>query len=321
MRTAKLGNTDLELTSIGLGTWAIGGPWQFGWGPQDDDEAIAAILKALDLGVNWIDTAAIYGCGHSEELVGKALKQTSEKPIVATKCGLLWNEKREKVSCLKPASIHTECEDSLKRLGIDCIDLYQMHWPEPDEQIEDAWAEMDKLRKEGKVRYIGVSNYNVEQLKRIGRIAPVASLQPPYSMIRRDAEDELFAYCAENNIGIVVYSPMQRGILTGKFSQERIAALAIDDHRRRSVEYQQPQFSVNLELVEKLKPIAERNDRTLAQLAIAWVLRRKEVTAAIVGARRPAQIEETAGAGDWILSKEDIDEVEQLLTQRKAKLK
>ena len=232
----------------------------------------------------------------------------------------LEREKR-KVSCLKPASIHTECEDSLKRLGIDCIDLYQMHWPEPDEQIEDAWAEMDKLRKEGKVRYIGVSNYNVEQLKRIGRIAPVASLQPPYSMIRRDAEDELFAYCAENNIGIVVYSPMQRGILTGKFSQERIAALAIDDHRRRSVEYQQPQFSVNLELVEKLKPIAERNDRTLAQLAIAWVLRRKEVTAAIVGARRPAQIEETAGAGDWILSKEDIDEVEQLLTQRKAKLK
>jgi len=321
MRTAKLGNTDLEPTVIGLGTWAIGGPWQFGWGSQDDDEAVAAILKALDLGINWIDTAAIYGCGHSEELVGRALKQTSEKPIVATKCGLLWNEKREKVSCLKLASIHTECEDSLKRLGIDCIDLYQMHWPQPEDEIEEGFAAMVKLQEQGKVRYIGVSNYNVEQLKRIGRIAPVASLQPPYSMIRRDAEDELFAYCAENNIGIVVYSPMQRGILTGKFSQERIAALAIDDHRRRSVEYQQPQFSVNLELVEKLKPIAERNDRTLAQLAIAWVLRRKEVTAAIVGARRPAQIEETAGAGDWILSKEDIDEVEQLLTQRKAKLK
>lgn len=321
MRTRKLGNTDLELTTVGLGTWAIGGPWQFGWGPQDDDEAVAAILKALDSGINWIDTAAIYGCGHSEELVGKALKQTSKKPIVATKCGLLCNERREKVNCLKPQSIRQECRDSLKRLGIEAIDLWQMHWPEPNEEMEDAWAEMAKLRQQGKVRYIGVSNYNAEQLKRIGRIAPVASLQPPYSMIRRGAEDELLGYCAKEKIGVIAYSPMQRGILTGKFSRERFAALPADDHRKRSVEYQEPQFSINLELVEKLRPIAERNGRTPAQLAIAWVLRREEVTAAIVGARRPSQIEETAPAGDWELATEDIDEIEQLLAERERKLK
>ncbi len=321
MRTRKLGNTDLRLTCVGLGTWAIGGPWQFGWGPQDDDEAVVAILKALDLGINWIDTAPVYGCGHSEELVGKALKQTSEKPIVATKCSLLWNEKREKISCLKPESIRRECHDSLKRLGIDAIDLYQMHWPEPKDEIEDGWAEMAKLREEGKVRYIGVSNYNVAQLERIGKIAPVASLQPPYSMLRRDIEDEMLGFCARNNIGIIAYSPMQRGLLTGKFSQERLAALAIDDHRRRSIEFQEPQFSVNLDFVEKLKPIAEQNGRTLAQLAVAWVLRREEVTAAIVGARRPDQIEETVQAGDWKLSHSDIDEIEKLLAQHEAKLK
>ncbi len=321
MRTKKLGNTDLELTTVGLGTWAIGGPWQFGWGPQDDDEAVAGILKALELGINWIDTAAIYGCGHSEELVGKALKQTSEKPIIATKCSLLWNEKREKVSCLKPESIRNECHDSLKRLGVEVIDLYQMHWPEPEDEIEQGWQAMASLQKQGKVRYIGVSNYNVPQLKRISKVAPVASLQPPYSMIRRDVEEELLGYCAKEKIGVIAYSPMQRGILTGKFSRERVAALPADDHRKRSVEYQEPQFSINLELVEKLKPIAERNGRTLAQLAIAWVLRREEVTAAIVGARRPSQIVETAAAGDWILSQEDIDEIEKLLAERERKLK
>ena len=320
MRTRKLGNTEIELTVVGLGTWAIGGPWQFGWGPQDDNEAIAAIIKALELGINWIDTAAIYGCGHSEELLGKALKQTKARPIIATKCGLLWNEKREKANCLKPESIRNECHASLKRLGIDAIDLYQIHWPDPDGDIERAWEEMARLQKEGKVRYIGVSNFNAAQLGHIRKIAPVASLQPPYSMIRRDVEKDLLPYCAKNNIGVIVYSPMQRGLLTGKFNKKRLSQLPPDDHRLVSSDFQEPEFSATLELVAKLKPIAERNKRTLAQLAIAWTLRRPEVTAAIVGARKPAQITETAPAADWILTKNDIAEIENLLKEREGKL-
>jgi aryl-alcohol dehydrogenase-like predicted oxidoreductase len=320
MQKRQLGYTDLKLTTVGLGTWAMGGPWQFGWGPQDDGDAIAAILTALEEGINWIDTAPVYGCGHSEELVGKALKQTSQKPFIATKCGLLWNNKREKVSCLKAKSIHKECEASLKRLGIDIIDLYQMHWPEPDKDVERAWEEMARLAEDGKVRYIGASNFNIEQLNRIRRIAPIASLQPPYSMLNREVEDELLGYCAENNIGVVVYSPMQRGLLTGKFSQERLASLPLDDHRRRMLEFQEPQFSATLQLVDKLRPIAKRSGRTLAQLAISWVLRRSEVTTAIVGARRPDQVAETAAASSWTLSQEDIKEIEQLLTERQEKI-
>lgn len=320
MQTRKLGHTDLKLTTVGLGTWAIGGPWQWGWGPQDDDEAIAAILASLDAGINWIDTAAVYGLGHSEELVGQALKQTGKKPIIATKCSLLWNEKKEKVSCLKAESIRQECHDSLKRLGIDTIDLYQIHWPEPEEDIEQAWEEMAKLKKEGKIRYLGASNFSVEQLERVGKIHPVASLQPPYSMLHRQVEDELLAYCADNDIGVVAYSPMQRGLLTGKFSPERLAGLPLDDHRRRSPDFHEPQFTATLKLVEQLRPIAERNSRTLAQLSISWVLRRPEVTSAIVGARRPEQILETAPASDWDLNEEDIERIEQLLAERQAKL-
>jgi aryl-alcohol dehydrogenase-like predicted oxidoreductase len=321
MQMRQLGNTDSHLTTVGLGTWAIGGPWQYGWGPQDDDEAIAAILKALDIGINWIDTAPAYGLGHSEELVGKALKQVRHKPFMATKCGLLWNEKKEKVSCLKRESIRQECHASLKRLGVEVIDLYQVHWPDPDEDIEEAWEEMAKLADEGKVRFIGVSNYNVEQIKRVQKIHPVTSLQPPYSMIHREVEDELLGYCAQNNIGVLAYSPMQRGLLTGKFSQERLAALAIDDHRRRNPDFHDPQFTATLQLVDKLKEIARRNGKTCAQLAISWVLRRPEITAAIAGARRPAQIVETAPASDWTLSQQDIDEIEQLLVERQAKLR
>ena len=320
MRTRRLGNTDLELTVVGLGTWAIGGPWQYGWGPQDENEAIAAILKAIDLGINWIDTAAIYGCGHSEELVGRALKQTKVKPIIATKCSLLWNDKREKIGCLKAESIRKECEDSLKRLGVEVIDLYQMHWPDPEKDIEEGWGEMARLQKQGKVRHIGVCNYNTAQLDRIRKIAPVASLQPPYSMIRRGVEAELLPYCAKNNIGVVAYSPMQRGLLTGKYSKKRLSELAPDDHRLKSGDYQEPEFSATLALVDKLGPIAERNKRTLAQLAIAWVLRRPEVTAAIVGARKPSQIAETAPAANWILTKNDIAEIEKLLAERENKL-
>ena len=321
MRTKRLGNTDLEPTIVGLGTWAIGGPWQYGWGPQDEGEAIAAILKAIDLGINWIDTAAIYGCGHSEELLGIALKKTKIRPIIATKCSLLWNEKKEKVGCLKAESIRKECEESLKRLGVEVIDLYQMHWPDPEKDIEEGWGEMARLQKQGKVRYIGVCNYNTAQLDRIRKIAPVTSLQPPYSMIRRGVEAELLPYCAKNNIGVVAYSPMQRGLLTGKFSKKRLSELAPDDHRLKSGDYQEPEFSATLALVDKLRPIAERNKRTLAQLAIAWVLRRPEVTAAIVGARKPSQIAETAPAGDWVLTKKDIAEIEKLLAERENKLK
>jgi len=320
MQRRQLGYTDLKLTTVGLGTWAMGGPWQFGWGPQDDGEAVAAILTALEEGINWIDTAPVYGCGHSEELVGKALKQTSQKPFIATKCGLLWNGKREKVNCLKSQSIRKECHASLKRIGVEVIDLYQMHRPEPEEDIEQAWEEMARLAEEGKVRYIGISNFNVEQIKRVEKIAPVASLQPPYSMLNRGVEDELLGYCAENNIGVVAYSPMQRGLLTGKFSQERLAGLPLDDHRRRSPDFQEPQFSATLQLVDQLQPIAERNGRTLAQLAISWVLRRSEVTAAIVGARRPDQIAETATASNWTLAQEETQEIEQLLAEHQEKI-
>jgi len=321
MQKRRLGNTDLELTTIGLGTWAMGGPWQYGWGPQDDDEAIGAISAALDTGINWIDTAPAYGLGHSEELIRKALKQTNKKPLIATKCGILWNEKKEKVTCLKRRSIRDECHASLKRLGIDVIDLYQMHWPDPDEDVEEAWEEMTRLLDEGKVRYIGVSNFNIEQIERVRKIHPPVSLQPPYSMLHREVEGELLDYCGQNNIGVVAYSPMQRGLLTGKFDRARLEGLAPDDHRRTNPDFLEPQFSATLELVEELKKIAERNGRTCAELAISWVLRRPEVTAAIVGARNPQQIIETAPAADWGLSEKDIEQIEQLLEKRQAKLK
>jgi len=320
MQTRQLGRTDLHLTTVGLGTWAIGGPWEYGWGPQDDDEAIGAILTALETGISWIDTAPAYGLGHSEELIGKALQQVSEKPLIATKCGILWNEKKEKVTCLKRQSIRDECHASLKRIGVDVIDLYQMHWPDPDEDVEEAWEEMAALVAEGKIRYLGVSNFSVEQIKRVQKIHPVVSLQPPYSMLHREVEDELLEYCAKNDIGVLAYSPIQRGLLTGRFSVERFAALAPDDHRRRSADFNEPRFSATLELVEHLKKIAERNGRTCAELAISWVLRRPEVTAAIVGARRPQQILETAPASDWDLSEKDIEEVEQLLIRHQARI-
>lgn len=322
MRKRKLGWTDLELTVIGFGSWALGGGgWESGWGPQDDEESIAAIHRALDLGINWIDTAAVYGLGHSEEIIAKALRGMSEKPIIATKCGLVWNEKGEVFGCLKRDSIRKEVEDSLRRLEVEVIDLYQIHWPDPDPDIEEAWSTMADLVKEGKIRYAGVSNFNVEQMKRIEKIHPIASLQPPYSMIMRDIEKEILPYCAEKNMGVIVYSPMQKGLLTGKFTPERVKNLPPDDHCRSDPQFNEPLLSINLELVEKLKPIAEKHGRTLAQLAIAWVLRRPEVTAAIVGTRRPSQIEETFPAGDWELAAEDIEAIEKLLQEREEKIK
>jgi aryl-alcohol dehydrogenase-like predicted oxidoreductase len=321
MQTRKLGYTDVELTTVGIGTWAIGGGgWEYSWGPQDDKQAVDGILAGLDEGINWIDTAAIYGLGHSEELVGRALKDAPCSPFVATKCSLLGDSQGRISSCLKAQSVREECHISLKRLGVDVIDLYQIHWPNPDEDVEEGWDQMAKLVEEGKVRYLGVSNFNIDQMQRVQKIHPIASLQPPYSMIRRGVEKELLGFCGENDIGVVAYSPMQRGLLTGKFSHERIASLAPDDQRRRSPEFQDPEFSATLELVDKLKPIAERNGKTLAQLSIAWVLRRDEVTSAIVGARSPGQIAETAIAGDWNLTAQDIEEIEELLSERKQKL-
>ncbi len=320
MRKRKLGFTELELTTVGIGTWAMGGPWQYGWGPQDDNDAVAGIMRGLEAGINWIDTAPIYGLGHSEELVAKALKQTTIKPIIATKCGLLWDDKGQRVPCLKRESIRKECEDSLKRLGVDVIDLYQMHWAEPDEYIEEAWGEMAKLAQAGKVRYTGVSNITVAQMKRLQKISAIASLQPPYSMVHREVEKELLPFCAKNDIGVVVYSPIQRGLLTGKFSYERLAALAPDDHRCTNTDFQEPRFGATLELVEGLKPIAKQKGVTVAQLAVGWVLRRPEVTSAILGVRKPAQIAETAAGGDVELSEKEIKEIERLLKKWQGRI-
>ncbi len=317
MQIRKLGWTDLNLSTIGLGTWAIGGGgWKFSWGPQDDSESISAIQRALELGINWIDTAAVYGLGHSEEIVGKAIKGLRDKPIIATKCERVWDKDGNIFGRLKKESIHSEVEASLKRLKIEVIDLYQIHWPEPDEDIEEAWTALGDLIKEGKIRYAGVSNFNIEQLKRVQPIHPVASFQPPYSMLERGIEKKILQYCSANNIGVVVYSPMQKGLLTGKFTRKRVENLPEDDHRRRDPRFHEPELSANLKLVEDLRSIAEKSGRTVAQLAIAWVLRRPELTAAIVGARRPSQIEETVVAGDWVLSKEHIAAIEALLDRR-----
>ncbi len=315
MQMRRLGKTELTLTTLGLGTWAIGGPWQFGWGPQDDQESIQTIIAAVEGGVNWIDTAPIYGCGHSEAVIGRALREIKEKPLIATKCGLVWNDKREKVNCLDAAGIIRECEDSLRRLGVEVIDLYQMHWPEPDGQIEEAWGAMATCVRQGKVRHLGASNVSIAQLERLANVHPVAAIQPPYSLLRRDIETEMLDYCSTRGIGVVCYSPMFKGLLTGTFSTERMQHLPSDDHRRFDPNFQEPKLEKNLKLVDALRGIAEARGKTVAQLAIAWTLRRPEVTSAIVGARRPRQIQQTLPAGDWKLSDEDILEIEEILNQ------
>ena len=319
MQTRKLGYSDLHLTTVGLGTWAIGGPWQWGWGAQDDAESLAAIRRALDL-----YQLGRYRSGVRPGTLGRDLGQAiagrRDEVIIATKCCRVWDETGKVGSRLKAESVRREVEDSLRRLKVEVIDLYQIHWPDPDEDIEEGWSVIAEAIKQGKVRYGGVSNFNVTQLKRIQPIHPVTSLQPPYSMLRREVEDELLAYCAANDIGVIAYSPMQAGLLTGKFSKERVANLPEGDWRKENRFFQEPQLSANLAFVDKLRPIAERNGKTLAQLSIAWVLRRSELTAAIVGARRPSQIEETVQAGDWNLSAEDIAEIDALLARRERAL-
>ena len=272
MEKRKLGYSELLITPVGLGTWAIGGGANpYGWGPQSDRESISTIQRAIDLGINWLDTAKVYGRGHSEEVVGRAIKGRSDQVILATKGGQLWKEDISgSYGCLKAESIKAECESSLKRLGTDVIDLYQLHWPDPDADIEEGWGAVADLVREGKVRYGGVSNFSVSQMQRAQAIHPIASLQPPYSMLKRDIEAEILPYCKEKNIGVIVYSPIQAGLLSGRFSKARAAALPQDDWRTRNPDFQEPMLSAHLWLVEQLRPLAERKNTSLANLSIAW---------------------------------------------------
>jgi len=308
MQTRRLGNSDLDITPLGFGAWAIGGgDWAFGWGSQDDCDSITAIREALDLGINWIDTAPVYGLGRSEEVIAKALAGMVERPYVFTKCGRVWDEHREIGKRLKAASVRTECEASLRRLKVERIDLFQIHWPEPDEDVEEGWAECARLRQEGKIRWIGVSNFSVAQLERAGRIAPVTSLQPPYSMLRRDIETEILPFCAAHGIGVLAYSPMASGLLTGTWTKERHAILPDDDWRKsKNPLFQEPRFSRNLEVVESLRGIAAAHDVSVGVVALAWVLSNPAVTAAIVGARRPGQFADHVAAADLRLSREEL---------------
>jgi len=310
MKAKQLGNSDLSITPIGFGAWAIGGSgWEFGWGEQDDKASVAAIHRALELGVNWIDTAAVYGMGHSEEVVALALRAwRGPRPYVFTKCGLRWDERGYVHRNLTADSIRRECEDSLHRLKVDLIDLYQIHWPTED--LEEGWSAMAQLQKEGKVRWIGVSNFNVDELRRAQAIAPITSLQPPYSLVRREVEQEILPYCRSNGIGVIVYSPMASGLLTGAMTRERAANLPESDWRSRDIEFHEPRLSKNLALVERLREVGERVQRQPGQVAIAWVLRNPAVTGAIVGARNAKQVEGNVDAATLRLTTKEIAEIE-----------
>lgn len=306
MQKKRLGNSDLEITPLGIGAWAMGGSgYAFAWGAQDDAESIAAIRRGLDLGINWIDTAAVYGLGHSEEVVARALEGMAERPYVFTKCERVWDETGKIGPSLKRDSIRRECEASLSRLKTETIDLYQIHWPQPDEDIEEGWAAVAELQKEGKVRWIGVSNFGVEQMKRAQGIAPITSLQPPYSAIRRGIEEEILPYCLDQNIGVIAYSPMGSGLLTGKMTRERIAGLPADDWRSRAEAFQEPALSQNLKIADQFAEVAAKYGKQTAEAALAWVLHHPAVTAAIVGVRRPDQVEGVIGAMDFRLTEDE----------------
>ncbi len=305
-----LGNSDLELTPIGLGTWAIGGgDWSNAWGPQDDADSIAAIHRAVDLGVNWIDTAAVYGLGHSEEMVGRAVKSLSRKPYIFTKCSLRWDAERSVYNSLKASSIAEEVEASLKRLQVDTIDLYQIHWPKPDDEVEEGWETLARLQEEGKVRWIGVSNFSLDQMKRAMKVAPITSLQPPYSMLRRAIEAEILPFTQANGIGVINYSPMLSGMLTGKMTAARAANLAPDDRRRKNKEFNEPRLGQNLRLVELLREIGSGHGVTPGVVAVAWVLHNPAITGAIVGGRSSKQVEETAAALTFRLTEEEFAKI------------
>ena len=314
MQMRKLGNSDLHITRVGYGAWAIGGSgWQFAWGSQDDNESVAAIHRALELGVNWIDTAAVYGLGHSEEEVGRALKEwRGPRPYVFTKCGLRGDATGEVQKVLSAASIRGEVEDSLRRLSVDLIDLYQIHWPpDPDSAaLEEGWSTLADLKREGKVRWIGVSNFNVQQLQRAQAIAPVTSLQPRYSLVHREIDDEILPYCLREGIGVIVYSPMASGLLTGAMTRERAARLPKDDWRRGHPDFTEPNLSHNLALVEHMREIANRHNRSVGEVAIAWTLRHPAVTGAIVGARNAHQAEDVMRAGELHLTEDEVNEID-----------
>jgi aryl-alcohol dehydrogenase-like predicted oxidoreductase len=314
-----LGNSDLQLTSIGFGAWAIGGgDWQYAWGPQDDTESISAIHRALDLGVNWIDTAAVYGLGHSEEMVARAVKTSSHKPHIFTKCSLRWYKDRSIYNSLSAASVAEELEGSLRRLGVDTIDLYQVHWPNPEGEIEEGWEVLARLREQGKIRWIGVSNFSVEQMKRAQKIAPVTSLQPPYSMLRRAIEKEILPFTLANGIGVINYSPMLSGMLTGKMTAARVAAMPADDWRKKAPEFNEPRLSANLRLVELLREIGSAHGVTPGVVAVAWTLHHPAITAAIVGGRSAKQVEELAPALQFRLGEEEFEKINGFLAANAA---
>ncbi|RLS29929.1 MAG: aldo/keto reductase [Planctomycetota bacterium] len=323
MQYRTLGSSGLSISVVGLGTWAIGGgDWKFGWGDQDETSAVGAIVRAVELGINWIDTAAIYGEGRSETLVAKAIESIApnDRPLIATKCGRVALGNGEIGKSLRRASIVAECEGSLRRLKTDVIDLYQLHWPEPDEEIEEGWQTLVELKQQGKVRHIGVSNHSVEQMKRLQAIHPIVSLQPPYSMIARDIEAEILPFCQTTNVGVVCYSPMGKGLLTGRFTADRVAALSDKDHRTKDPRFQSPQLEINLEFVQKLDTLARSLNWSVTDVAIAWTLRRPELTSAIVGARSPEQIEQTVTAGDRVLDEAGVATIAAALEDRELKL-
>lgn len=313
MNTKQLGTSNLNITPVGFGAWAIGGAgWEFAWGRQEDSDSIAAIHRALELGVNWIDTAAVYGMGHSEEVVARALKEWSgPRPYVFTKCGLRWNESGKVHRTLTSDSVRRECEDSLRRLRTDAIDLYQLHWPPVhSDQLNEGWATMAQLQREGKVRWIGVSNFEVQEMRRVEQIAPITSMQPPYSLIRREVERDVLPFCFAEEIGVIVYSPMASGLLTGAMTRRRAAALPADDWRSHDPEFLEPRLSRNLELVRRLCVVGKRHGRPAGQVAVAWTLRHPAVTGAIVGARSAEQVEQIVSASELHLSAQEIQEID-----------
>lgn len=314
METRRLGNSDLYITRLGIGAWAMGGGgWNGSMGPQDDNDSISAIHAALDHGLNWIDTAALYGLGHSEEIVAKAIRGRAARPLLLTKCERVWDADGKVGASLKAVSIRRECEDSLRRLDADTIDLYQIHWPEPDDDIEEGWTELARLKESGKVRHIGVSNFSVEQMRRAQMISPITSLQPPYSLVTREIEREILPFCEQNNIGVIVYSPMSAGLLAGSMTRERVANLTAEDWRRNLPNFQEPHLSRNLRLVERLGEIGKRHNCSPGEVAIGWVLRHSAVTGAIVGFRSPEQFAGVVGALDLHLDESDLAEIERSL--------
>jgi aryl-alcohol dehydrogenase-like predicted oxidoreductase len=314
MEKRQLGNSDLHITRLGIGAWALGGGgWMGSMGPQNESDSIPAIHAALDHGLNWIDTAPLYGLGHSEDVVAQALRGRGTRPYVFTKCERVWDEGGTIGARLKAASIRKECEDSLRRLQVDAIDLYQIHWPEPDEDIEEGWAELARLKQGGKVRYIGVSNFDVPQMKRAQEIAPITSLQPPYSIVTRQIEREILPFALAKTIGVIVYSPMSAGLLTGAMTRDRVRSFAAEDWRRNLPNFQEPLLSRNLKLVESLREIGNRHGRTPGEVAIAWTLKNPAVTGAIVGFRNPKQVSGIIGATEFLLQPAEVTEIEDAL--------